>query len=340
MNRENPVTGPNGRRAWIESHDEVATLVVAAPDGGEILRQSLALSDTRDFGYEGCSAHYLNWHGDRVVVVTAERTYQAAFSIEPETGGQQIIRLSHAWTIAGDWLVWVSDVPGLLSVTALPSFDAGPPVPFWGAPPPGDLVLEAREEHVVIRMSKLAGGEMVDRVALPAAGAPAPGAALLERVKQELSTTVSGPAANLVIESLSYPFLRGAHWRKRWFVPPVWIAVYWVNHLIRGERLREAHDVMETLYQLAAPPWARPPEQGWPPGATVEELAVQYVRLQARTVLRACENGRLPRGWYCLLFDPAPGSKVPGSRANAEEYPPELRRVFEELASTAPARLS
>jgi hypothetical protein len=51
---------------------------------------------------------------------------------------------------------------------------------------------------------------------------------------------------------------------------------------------------------------------------------------------RACRDGELPRGHWCVLFDPAPSRSEPGSRVDPTLFPPALRRLFETLAPARP----
>jgi hypothetical protein len=113
--------------------------------------------------------------------------------------------------------------------------------------------------------------------------------------------------------------------------------------LISAGRNAEAAELLGILDRLAAPLPDQERELGWDPRWNAQEgqieLALHYIRRQVRTLASACRSGVLPQGWWCLLFDPAPKSQVPGSRVDPTGYSPILRRVFEELARTRPARL-
>jgi hypothetical protein len=119
--------------------------------------------------------------------------------------------------------------------------------------------------------------------------------------------------------------------------------VYWHRYLVSTRREHEAGQFLNLLDEIAWPLSETQPEHGWNPGWSAREgqieLATRYLRRQSRTLAGACRAGGLPQGWYCLLFDPAPQSNVPGSRVDASGFPPTLRGMFERLAQTSPERL-
>jgi hypothetical protein len=171
-----------------------------------------------------------------------------------------------------------------------------------------------------------------------AAAAPVDGLfALVER--RLLPDSPAPDAARLLIEAAAEPFVRVA---ESGF-PPAWISVYWHRHLVAAGRTAEAQEILGAFDRIAAPLADSEPERGWDPAWSARdgqvELAVRHVRRQARVHAAACRSGTLPRGFYCLLFNPAPGSDVPGSRVNAAALSPAVRRVFEILAPTRPEDL-
>jgi hypothetical protein len=342
---ETGAIGPNGMVAWIESNNDIDTLYVSG-HGRILLTRSLARADTLDFGYEGCAAEYLAWCGDRVVVVSRERSYYLRV-VDPERGSEEGLSFSNAWRIDGDLFVWVEYEPGLLCTAGLPSLDARPPLPFRGAPPSSDIRLEIGEKgRLEVMLSRHAGGRPIDSLGLPterqrADYAPVDG--LLELVERRLFGVVEPPmAARMAIEATAYAFVRGAWWRQRWQPAPAWMPVYWHRHLAATGRTKEANELIRLLDAMADPLAEEEPECGWNPRWNPREgqieLAVRHVRRQARILAEACRKGTLPPKWWCLLFDPAPGSSVPGSRVDPSGFPPTLRRVFEDLVRTGPER--
>lgn len=341
--------GPRALVAWIESECDIAWLCVAG-QGRLVLERSLARSDTLDFGYEGCHVQYLTWHGDRVVVVTRESSRSYLRSLDPDGLGEVGASFAWDWCIDRDLVIWVGDDPGLLSVAALPSLDARPPLPFRGSLGRGSIRLKLSEDGRLDVQSVGPGGSktVVDTVALPSerqrieyAGAEG----LLDWVERHLFPSGgASKAGRLVIEALAYPYVRGAIWRRKWEPAPVWMPAYWHRYLNSTGRQAEACELVELLDRMAAPLADEEPERGWdrewnsPRGQV--ELAVHYVRRMARILAAVCRSGMLPEGWWCLLFDPAPRSEAAGSRVDPSGYPPLLRQVFVELAGTSPERLA
>lgn len=329
--------GPHGTVAWVESQHDIATLLVAGC-GRLILERRLARCDTRDHGYEGCDALYLAWHGERVVVVSREKSACYLRSLDPNVEEDQGITFSWSWLIDGDMVIWVADDPGLLLTAALPSLNPLPPLPICGTPPPASIVLHLTGDRRLAVSSSSGHGGTKETLALPTAHqrasfAPLPN--LLELLQRRLFP--SGEAltteARLVLEAMAHPFVRGAVWRQAWSPVPSWICAYWYRHLTSTGRKREALEVLNVLDAIAA----RQPHEA--PAYSQLELAVSYAQHQARTLGAVCRSGALPPGWWCLLFDPAPRSSVSGSRVDSASYSPVLRRVFEELVHTRPGRL-
>ena len=358
--RSAPITlgaaGPDGLVAWIESTDDVVTLLVAA-QGRILLQRALAQTDTTDFGYEGCSARHLSWHRERVVVVTSERYYFFLLSIDPRSGDQDFISLSQSWQIDRDLFLWVDDDPGLVSTAALPSLDPRPPLLFRGVPARCDIQLQVghnplcrEESHLRVTFPSHSDGGIADVLALPTDRQRAeyePVDDLLDAVEQRLFPVVAAPmGARFVIEALAYRFIRSAQQGKPssvWRPSPVWMPVYWHRYLVSKKREQESAQLLDLLDEIARPLPETQPEYGWEPGWSAREgqieLATRHVRRRSRNLASACRAGGLPPGWYCLLFDPAPQSNVAGSRVDPSAFPPTLHEMFERLAQTRPERL-
>jgi hypothetical protein len=124
---------------------------------------------------------------------------------------------------------------------------------------------------------------------------------------------------------------------------PVWISVYWHRYLVSAGRTAEGRDLLSVFDAIAAPLPESEPERGWAPQWSARdgqvELAVHHVRRQARVQVQACRSGKLPQGWYCLFFHPAPSSETPGSRVDPTTLPPAVRKVFQDLVPTHPKDL-
>ena len=340
--------------AWIESRDDVAHLLVAG-QGRILLSRSLARTDTRDFGYEGCSVEHLSWCGKHLIVVTRELMYVFLLCVDPELGkvdpqGDECLCVRNAWRIERDLLVWVDYDPGMLCTAVLPSLEARPPLPFRGAPASGNIQLRGDETCLRVTLPDHAGGGTIDTLALPTdrqRAECAPVEDLLDIVERRLFPAAGAPGdARFAIEAVAHPFVRGAPQRRRrwcWPPPPAWMPVYWHRYLTSKGRTSEAGQLVEVLDALAALLPESEPEHGWDPGWTAREgqieLAVRHVCRQSRVLAGVCRSGVLPPGWWCLLFDPAPKSTVAGSRADPSAFPPTLRGKFELLAQTEPERL-
>ena len=344
------VPGPGGLVAWIESTEDVATLLVAGR-GRVLFERTLAQTDTKDFGYEGCSAQHLSWCGERLVVVTGERHYSFLRCVDPERGADEFVCFSDAWRIDRDLVLWVDHDPGLVCMAALPLIEARPPLIFRGVPASGGIQLQIDQAHLQVMFSRHAGGGAIDTLALPTDRQRAeyePVNDLLDVVERRLFPAEEAPiGARFVIEAVAYPFVRPAPARKRrscWPPSPVWMPLYWHRYLLSTGCEDEAGQLLDLLDEIAWPLPETQPEFGWDPGWSAREgpieLAVRYVRRQSRNLAGACRAGKLPQGWYCLLFDPAPQSNVPGSRVDPSGFPPTLRGVFEKLAQTSPERFS
>ena len=291
-----------------------------------------------------------------MVVVTGERYYTFLLSVDPKSGDQDFVPLSHSWQIDRDLFLWVDDDPGLVSTLALPSLEARPPLLFRGVPARSDIQLQIafnrlhREEtHLQVKFPSHSDGGTIEVLALPTERQRAeyePVDDLLEAVGQRLFPAVTPTGARFVIEALAHPFVRPAPRRKRpssWQPSPVWMPVYWHRYLVSMKREQESGQLLDLLDEIAWPLPETQPEYGWDPGWSAREgqieLATRYVRRLSRNLASACRAGGLPPGWHCLLFDPAPQSNVAGSRVDPSGFPPALHEMFERLAQTRPERL-
>jgi hypothetical protein len=173
----------------------------------------------------------------------------------------------------------------------------------------------------------------VQREARVNQGAPLTGE-LLRDIQEQLFPA-RPHSGHLVIESLAYPFLREALEETRWRPHPGWLLVYWHQYLLSTGRLDEVAELLRMLDHIAAPLHEEALTIGWRPEWEPRqawlELALIHVRRQARSVAFVCRSGELPEATWCLLFDPAPGSSTIGSRIDPSRFPPNMRRVFEEL---------
>ncbi len=330
--RSAPITlgaaGPDGLVAWIESPHDIATLFVAA-QGRILLERSLARSDTADFGYEGCSARHLSWYGTRVVVVTSERYYFVLLSVEPSSGDEESLPLSGSWQIDRDLLLFVDDHPGLVSMVALPSLEARPPLPIRGVPARGEVQLQlAPNGRLQVASPRHSDAGTVELLALPTDRQRAdyqPVDDLLDAVERRLFPSVAAPmGARFVIQAVAHAFVPPPPPRNRpsvWRPSPVWMPVYWHRHLVSTGRKQEAGQLLRLLDEIAGPLPETQPESGWDPGWSTRDaqfdLAARYVPSPLPgTSPPHVAKARCPQGWHCLLFDPAPQSKVFGSRVD------------------------
>jgi len=338
-----------GRIAWIESRNDIAILKVAA--GRHVLyERTLSRHDTSNWGYEGCAGTVVAWYGDRVVLVTQEGSHSYLWSVDPDRNIDEAICMTWAWIIDGDLAVWVDGDPGLLCAAALPSLDPRPPLPYRNAPEHPHYRLENRGSGVLDVSTRIEGPRLVERLSLPtkeqrAATTPVNGFFELvgRRLFPRLDSAVP-PPARLLIEAATEPFVRAAPWRlPKWRPAPVWISVYWHRHLMSAGRTAEARDLLSVFDAVAAPLSESEPERGWDSRWSARdgqvELAARHVRRQARVQAQACRSGKLPQGWYCLFFDPAPGSATPGSRVDPATLSPAVRDVYQVLAPTHPKNL-
>ena len=338
-----------GRIAWIESRKDIAILKVAA--GGQVLyERALSLLDTMNWGYEGCTGQVVAWYGDRVVLVTREGSGTFIRSVDPDRNIDEVIGMSWAWIIDGDLAVWVDGDPGLLRAAALPSLDPRPPLPYRNAPEHPHYRLRNRGSGLIDLWANHREPRFIDTLSLPtkeqrAAAAPVSG--FFELVGQSLFPLLPSavpPPARLLIEAVTEPFVRAAPWRiPTWQPEPVWISVYWHRHLVSVGRAQEARDLLSVFDAIAAPLPESEPERGWDPRWSAPqgqvELAVRHVRRQARIQAQACRSGKLPQGWHCLFFHPAPDSEAPGSRVDPATLSPAVREAYEALVPTRPRNL-
>lgn len=338
-----------GRIAWIESRKDIAILKVAA--AGQVLyERPLSRHDTSNWGYEGCAASVVRWYGNRIVLVTQEISWSYLWSVDPERNVDEAICMPWTWIIDGDLAVWIDGDPGLLCAAALPSLDPRPPLPYRNAPEHPHYRLQNRESGFIDLWAKHMEPRFIETLSLPtkeqrAAAAPVSG--FFERVEQRLFPLLDSavpPPARLLIEAVTEPFVRAARWRiPKWQPAPVWISVYWHRHLMSAGRTAEARELLSVFDAIAAPLPESEPEYGWDPRWSARdgqvELAARHVRRQARAQAQACRSGRLPQGWYCLFFHPAPDSEAPGSRVDPATLSPAVRYAYEVLVPTHPKDL-
>jgi hypothetical protein len=323
-----------GRVAWVET--DVARLRVAG--GGRILvDRKLNRQDETNWGYEGCSVPYLQWWGDRVVAVSSEERVTAVWSVS--VGDECAVHsIPRPWTVAGDLLVWLSqDYPGLLCARALPGLQPQAPLPLRGASK--DVRLSCDGDQVVVAPR---GKGNAERVRLPSAvqrSRPADAGVFLDRVERDVAPDGGDECTRMLVEAAAAPFCEPEA-TGPWHEAPLWIPVYWHRHLVATGQAAEAARHLACLDAIAAALGAAEPETGWRREWAPEEgavaLAARYVRRQARLQAQACRARELPRGWWCLLFMPAPGSDVVGSRVDGGALTPALRRAFEVLVATRP----
>ena len=328
------VVDDSGREAWIEG--DVARLRIAA--GGKVLvDRMLNRSDPANWAYEGCWVEYLEWWGDRVVVISSEEksTVLSSISTSGHTEARQIAR---PWIVHGDLVVWESeDEPGLLAATGLPLLLPRTPLPMRDVS--RYLELAGEDGRVVVSRRSSAS---VERLALPSpAQRSFPGAAddffgLVER--RLVPAGAATPSLRMLVEATTISFCRDPTASPS--CSPVWLPVYWHRYLAAAGRRAEAEEHLSLLDAVAASLPEDEPERGWDAtwdfldGAVT--LATRHVRRQARVQAAVCRTGELPQSWWCLLFEPAPRSSIPGSRVDASSLPPTLRRTFEILAPTGP----
>jgi hypothetical protein len=343
------VTDARGRIAWIESKNDIAILQVAA--GGRVLyERPLNLHDTMNWGYEGCTGRVVAWYGDRVVLVTQETLYTYLRSVDPDRNIDEIIGMPRAPIIDDDLAVWVGGDPGLLCAAALPSLDPRPPLPYRNAPEHPHYLLQSRGSGFIDVSANDMGPRFIETLWLPTKeqrATVAPVIGFFELVERRLFPAPGSavpPSARLLIEAVAEPFVRVAPWTLRqWHPAPVWISVYWHRYLVSSGRTAEARDLLSVFNAIAAPLSESEPERGWDPQWSAQdgqvELAVRHVRRQARVQALACRTGKLPQGWRCLFFHPAPDSEASGSRVDPATLSPAVRKVYQVLAPTHPKNL-
>ena len=266
-------------------------------------------------------------------------------SIDAVSGDEAELRLLWNWLIHNDMLIWVGDAPGLVYTAAIPSLAPLPPLPFRDP-----SFLFARK----LKLSLLSDGRLgvldassqpshLETLALPSppqrdlssqSNVPAL-AGLLDAIEGRVfSGIVRPPDSRLTIEACAFAFLAQDPWQSKWQPSPFWLPYYWHGNLIARGHHSEAERLLNTLDAIASPLAEAEPEQGWDrawaPQEAWIELAIRYVRRQARILAAACRAGAMPSG-VCILFDPAPDSSLPGSRVDPNRLTPALRGVFEHL---------
>lgn len=313
--------GPDGMAAWVETREDVDTLLVAA--GERVLfERSLARADTLDYGYEGCRARFLHWYERWLVVVSTEKSHVVR-SFDSADWSETELRCGWSWAIAGDVFVWLDGEPGLVMAARFPRLEPLQPLPYRGAVPDSGLVVRVADDglpELVERTSE----KHLQKLGRPAALADG---AIVEEVGARLFGGSVPAGARLVIETALFVFLRGGRLAGRWEPTPAWLPAYWLLHLRAQGRDAEAAELVDSLRAMGAH------------GRGDEGDAVRHVRWRAQVLAEVCRTGALPAGWWCLLFHPAPGNGVVGSRVDLTRYPPLMRAVFAEIAAAGPGKL-
>jgi hypothetical protein len=314
--------------------DEIAGLTIV--DGRRVLvDRSLACTDTLDYGYEGCSAGLVGWIDGHVVLTTAERGAARLWRVEPG-GATEIVVVRGALCVLGDVAVFAADVPGLLGTAYLPSLDAGPPLPLRSAWP--HVALRGDETGRVIVLTR-SGRDWQERDRLTLPPRVDPPRDLFARVEERLRPAPPGPL-RFIVETVASPFRGEAPWRGPWQPTLAWLPVHLHRHLMASGRGREAESLLALHDALAAPLGPEDPERGAIAAEATDvtvELAARAVRRSARVLGDAIRAGRLPDGFYSMVFLPAPRSTVRGSRVDSARLPETLRAVFLELVAAGMA---
>lgn len=350
--------GTTGLYAWIETRDDIDTVLVAG-NGRIHLNRLLGGLNSLDWGYEGCQARFLRWYGDRLIVVSFEGGHYIR-SIEPISGEETGFWLSgrtQSWLIDGDILLWLSEERGLVRTTALPSLRHGLPLPFRqpSALPNRQIQLKMLPDGKLGLFSAGGGGYFIETLHLPSPGQRAallqaevlPTDKLLDAIDANLFPDFRAPwPARLLLETFAYPFLREAISEPAWGPRPVWLPLYWHHHLLTTGRQDEAGELLRWLDSIASPLHPEALSIGWKPEWDPQKARISFtilhVRRTSRFVAEALRSTRLPEGTSCLLFDPAPRSLAKGSRVDPSRFPPVLRQAFEEIliSESASLRLS
>lgn len=326
--------GPDGLAARIESDDGIARLVIV--DGQRVIRErTLARADTLNWGYEGCATVYLAWHGRRIVAVSLENSFYWLWSLGPD-GEEEGMYLPGGWRIAGDLVAFSGDYPGLVFLVELPYLRWLPPLPLSGLPRLYVPVSSMDDRFLTVESDRLAlpnFGQRKRCESLPD---------LPQMVEERLGTRAASLPGRLVIETAMHPYLHTG--RERRGPPPVWLALYWYRYLSEQGRNQEAAELLAALENLAECLPSTERECGWRPEWDARqgqvELAARYACRHARTLVAACREGALPPRWYCLLFEPAPGSDQAGSRVNVALFSPFVQSLFAELANSRPKQFA
>lgn len=330
-------TSPQGRVARIAAADDIASIRVEQ-QGTLVYEGSLALTDTLDYGYEGCHAGFVQWFGETLIVITHERGRHYVRAFEPEDFLPSVpLVLSSRYVVAATLLCWIdTEMPGLVRVTELPRLQPLVPLPKRGSETRA-YVLRAGDEE--IRLAETASPETLrlpaahQRVTIPSASATRIEAALHELLPAHALSA-------LVIAAAAHPF-----WMPPtlpYQPPPTWLPVYWYQYLLQNVPAH-AGDFLDLLHAVAAPLAPSDAEVGWHRDWTAAHgavmLAARHVQRMAALYSEVCRTGRLPSGWWCLFFEPAPQRDDVGSRVDVRRLPAALRPYFTALVPTQPRRL-
>src|SRR5215831_8432777 len=228
---------PGGRVAWIEMRDEIASLFVAAPPA-PMIEMGLALTDTLDWGYEGCFVSYLEWFGDRVVLISHERGGTYVWSVRLPDGAIDRLSFGKDHAVDGDLVMWQADEPHLLRAAALPSLGPRTPLSYDTEAPYLELAAANGEVRVSAQDDDRNWVE-VERLTLPTGAQrdfPTDAGPFLDACEQRLLAGGGGDRARsglrappgglrLLVEAAALPFCQPP--AATWQPSPVWMPVYW-----------------------------------------------------------------------------------------------------------------
>jgi len=101
--------------------------------------------------------------------------------------------------------------------------------------------------------------------------------------------------------------------------------------------------MLALLDAIAAPLSDSEPEVGWHASSSAMHgavmLALRHVQRRAAMFAEVCRSGRMPAGWWCMIFEPAPRSTEVGSRVSFARLPAALRPFFNALVPSKPEQL-
>jgi hypothetical protein len=306
-----------GRRAKVTKNaDDTATLVVEGPRYR--VEKNLEEGDPLNYGYEGCDALYLAFHGERAIAIAHGARGPLLWSVSGD-GTLESVSLQRGWVRDGDLLVWPShDEPALAIVFDLLSFRALAPLPLIPIDPrhatlaiaDGALQLTIDVDDGLDSMQRLRLGRKQPRRTLPAARLPevaqrveiGDASDVLGRVARAIIPDGDiGPVVQLVVDAIALPFARGP---LRSGSSPVFLPIYLHAHYVREQRDVDAAALVGVM-DVIAHRFDPEQEPGWDPAWTVDRgtiaLAARHVRRLCGVFAAACRDRKLPSGWYSHL---------------------------------------